>query len=143
MSKNNRFIGQFGENIAAGYINDNGSSIIYRNYKCRYGEIDIISTSGKDLVFTEVKTRQNISYGYPFESVTENKIKKIKKTAQYFLINADLIQDHQYNLRFNIISILISDELAAAVLAQENENPIDISNLRIGLDYKLEQINDI
>ena len=55
MSKNNKLIGQFGEKIAARFIARNGSSVICRNYSCRYGEIDIISTSGPDLVFTEVK----------------------------------------------------------------------------------------
>ena len=143
MSKNNKLIGQFGEKIAACFIVDNGNSIICRNYKCRYGEIDIISTAGKDLVFTEVKTRQNINYGYSFESVTESKIKKIKKASQYFLLNESLLQNYQYNLRFNIISIIISGELTAAVLVQKDKNPIDISILKIGSDYELEQITDI
>ena len=143
MSTNNKLIGQFGEKVAAFFITDNGNSIIFRNYKCRYGEIDIISTSGSDLVFTEVKTRLNINFGYPFESVTESKIKKIKKTSQYFLLNENLLQNHQYNLRFNIISIIISRELAAAILAQKEGKLIDISILKIGSDYELEQITDI
>ncbi len=143
MSKNNKLIGQFGEKIAAFFIVCSGSSVIYRNYTCRYGEIDIISTSGKDLEFTEVKTRQNKNFGFPFESVTESKIKKIKKAAQYFLLNEKLPRNHQYNLRFNIISIIISGELSAAVLAEKYTSPIDISVLKTGTDYELEQITDI
>jgi len=143
MSKNNKLIGHFGERIAACFIISNGSSVIYRNYTCRYGEIDIISTSGKDLVFTEVKTRQNKNFGFPFESVTESKIKKIKKAAQYFLLNEKLPSNYQYNLRFNIVSIIISGDLSAAVLAEENTSPIEISALKTGTDYELEQITDI
>jgi putative endonuclease len=143
MSTNNKLIGQFGERIAACFIVDSGSSIICRNYKCRYGEIDIISASGNDLVFTEVKTRQNINYGYPFESVTDGKIKKIKKVSQYFMLTEKLIHNYEYNLKFNIISIIISGELTAAVLAQKDNNPIDISTLKIGSDYELEQVTDI
>jgi putative endonuclease len=143
MSANNKLIGQFGEKIAACFITDSGSSIICRNYKCRYGEIDIISISGKDIIFTEVKTRNNINFGYPFESVNESKIKKIKNTSQYFLLNENLSQNYEYNLRFNIISIVISGELTAAVLAQKDKNPIDIGTLKIGSDYELEQITDI
>jgi putative endonuclease len=143
MSTNNRLIGQFGEKIAASFIVNNGSSIICRNYKCIYGEIDIISASKKDIVFTEVKTRQNINYGYPFESVTESKVKKIKKASQYFLLNENSVQNHKYNLRFDIISIIISSELAIAVLAEDNKNIIDISRLINGTDYELDQITDI
>ena len=143
MSTNNKLIGQFGERIAACFIVDNGSSIICRNYKCRYGEIDIISASGNDLVFTEVKTRRNMNYGYPFESVTCDKIKKIKKAIQYFMLTEKLIQNYEYSLKFNIISIMISGELTAAILAQEDNSPIDISTLKIGSDYELEQITDI
>jgi putative endonuclease len=143
MSKNNKIIGQFGERIAACFITDNGNTIIYKNYKCKYGEIDIISTSRKDLVFTEVKTRQNINYGYPFEAVTESKLKKIKKASQYFLLNENSYQNHKYNLRFDIISIIISNELATAVLAENNKNLIDVSSLKNGSDYELDQITDI
>ncbi|MHB1252543.1 MAG: YraN family protein [Candidatus Humimicrobiaceae bacterium] len=143
MSTNNRSIGQFGEKIAAGFIVNSGNTIICRNYKCKYGEIDIISASKKDIVFTEVKTRQNINYGYPFESVTEGKLKKIKKVSQYFLLNKNLFQNHKYNLRFDIISIIISSDLAAAILAQNNKNIIDVSSLIKGTDYELDQITDI
>jgi putative endonuclease len=143
MSKNNKIIGQFGERIAAGFITDNGNTIVCRNFKCRYGEIDIISTKKNDIVFTEVKTRKNMNYGYPFESVSDSKVKKIKKSSQYFLLNENLFQINNYNLRFEIISIIISNELAEAVLAQENGNLIDISSLISGSDYELEKITDI
>lgn len=143
MSKNNKLIGQFGEILAASLITNKGDTIIYRNYKCKYGEIDIISTSGEDLIFTEVKTRQNINYGYPFESVTEGKLKKIKKASQYFLLNEDLFQNNKNNLRFDVISIIISSDLAAAILAQNNKNIIDVSSLIKGTDYELDQVTDI
>ena len=143
MSKNNKLIGQFGEKIAACFITNSGNTIIYKNYKCKYGEIDIISTSKIDLVFTEVKTRQNINYGFPFESVTESKLKKIKKASQYFLLNENLFQNYKLNLRLDIISIIISSELAIAILAENNQNFIDVSRLVSGADYELEQITDI
>lgn len=143
MPTNNRLIGQFGEKLAAGFISGKGNTIICKNYRCRYGEIDIISTSRNYLIFTEVKTRQNSNYGYPFESVTEDKLKKIKKVSQYFLLNKNLFQNHKYNLKFDIISIIISSDLAAAILAQNNKNIIDVSSLIKGTDYELDQITDI
>lgn len=143
MPMNNRLIGQFGEKIAAGFIAGKGNTIICKNYRCRYGEIDIISTSGDCLIFTEVKTRQNINYGYPFESVTESKLKRIRKISQYFVLTNDLFQNRKCNLRFDIISIIISNELASAVLSRNNNDIIDTGSLINGIDYELDQITDI
>ena len=143
MPINNKLIGQFGEKIAAGFITGKGNTIICKNYRCRYGEIDIISTSRDYLIFTEVKTRQNINYGYPFESVTESKLKRIRKISQYFVLNNDLFQNRKCNLRFDIISIIISNELASAVLSRNNNDIIDTGSLINGIDYELDQITDI
>ena len=143
MPINNRLIGQFGEKIAAGFIISMGNTIVCQNYRCSFGEIDIISRSKKEYIFTEVKTRKNTDYGYPFESVSESKIKKIKKASRHFMTCKGLSQNHGYNLRFDVISILISYELAAAVLSQSTTNTIEINSLIMGTDYELEQITDI
>jgi putative endonuclease len=95
------------------------------------------------LIFTEVKTRQNINYGYPFESVTESKLKRIRKISQYFVLNNDLFQNRKCSLRFDIISIIISNELASAILSRNNNGIIDTGSLINGIDYELDQITDI
>jgi len=143
MTINNRLIGQFGETIAASSIIERGDTIVSKNYRCRYGEIDIISTSGMYLVFTEVKTRQNIQYGHPLESVDNNKLKKIKKASQYFLLSQNLYQEQKYSLRFDVISIIISSDLSTAVLSQSNKNIIDVNCLINGTDYELDLVSDI
>lgn len=140
MSKNNKIIGKTGEEIAVNYYKNSGAVIHFKNYKCRYGEIDIIAGSGRDLIFAEVKTRENINYGYPFEAVTESKLNKIKKASQYFLLNENSFEKHNYNLRFDVISIILSKELAVAILAEEDLDPIDINKLRNGIDYNLKHI---
>ena len=143
MSKNNKIIGKFGEKIAALYLENLNYEIVYKNFKCRYGEVDIITILGQDLIFVEVKTRHNTNYGFPFESVNEIKLEKIKKISQYFLLEENYFEKNNFNIRFDIISIIISKELMSAILIEKDINPIIISNLKEGIDFSLEHIKNI
>lgn len=82
-------IGRWGENIAAAYLEEKGYSIIGRNYSTREGEIDLIALiedRGEDiLVFVEVKTRTNQKLGYPEESFTDKKWKRMMRTIERYL----------------------------------------------------------
>jgi putative endonuclease len=64
-----------------------GYSILATNYRCRWGEIDIVAREGDELVFLEVRTRSSSSYGGPEESVTRAKVRRLVATAQYYLQN--------------------------------------------------------
>ena len=75
--------------------------------------------------------------------MTESKLKRIRKISQYFVLNNDLFQNRKCNLRFDIISIIISNELASAVLSRNNNDIIDTGSLINGIDYELDQITDI
>lgn len=95
-------IGQNGENIAEDYLKNEGYSIITRNFRTNYGEIDIIARDKNEIVFIEVKTRSNLKYGNPSEAVNQNKQKHIKMVAKYY------IHMHQlYNcyIRFDVIEV--------------------------------------
>ena len=83
---------------------EEGYSILDRNYRNRYGEIDIIAKKGRNLIFTEVKTRTNLKYGDPLETVNKLKIARIKKVASLYLTYCKL---STYNPSFNVISIII------------------------------------
>ena len=78
-------IGKIGEALASKYLQDNGYKIIERNFKCRQGEIDIITEYKEELIFIEVKTRTNLKYGKPIEAVNQIKEKHIKKATSYYL----------------------------------------------------------
>jgi len=86
-------VGELGENIAARYLANSGYAILEKNYTCKFGEIDIIAKKGMVIAFVEVKTRTNISCGYPEEAVNKYKIKKIKNTANFFIVNNKPLQD--------------------------------------------------
>lgn len=80
-----RELGLLGEALAAGILKSKGYHIIAKNYTCPYGEIDIIAVRGREIAFTEVKTRTSEVYGRPAEAVDYRKRQHIKNAARYFL----------------------------------------------------------
>ena len=77
--------GVLGENYAADFLKGKGYGILRRNYRSRFGEIDIIAENGRYILFIEVKTRTAGSMVSPFEAVTRSKQRKIIKTAMCYL----------------------------------------------------------
>ena len=105
--KNNKELGSWGEKRASEYLIENGYVIIESNYRTNMGEIDIIALNKDFLVFVEVKTRRNSFFGPPQAAVGYSKQKKIKNIALYYLLNSEY---RKYDLRFDVISILYSNE---------------------------------
>ena len=99
-------LGNFGEEIAVKYLEENQYKIVERNFYCKQGEIDIIAEDEKEIVFIEVKTRSNIKFGKPSESVNQIKQKHIYNSAKYFLYKIRLLD---IPVRFDVIEILISN----------------------------------
>lgn len=98
MNKGN--IGSWGEEIACNYIIKNGMAVISRNYRSKFGEIDIIARDDNCIVFIEVKTRKNNLYGNASEYVTRKKQEKIILTAQEY-IGSDIDTE----MRFDVIEV--------------------------------------
>ena len=96
-------LGERGEDFASRYLKKKGYKVIARNYKTRLGEIDIIAEQDNVVVFVEVKTRSNISFGYPFEAVNQKKRQKLKKVALLYLKKCP----RHYTARFDILSITL------------------------------------
>jgi len=88
--------GSFGEKEAEKYLTKIGYSILYRNFRSRFGEIDIIAKNGGQVVFVEVKTRTQEMFGTPLEAITPQKIRKIIKTAQYYILRNN-ISDYRFD----------------------------------------------
>jgi putative endonuclease len=78
-------LGEKGEELAREYLKKHGYKIIEQNYKTPFGEIDVIAQENNILVFIEVKTRESIEFGLPFESVTRRKRRKIANVALSYL----------------------------------------------------------
>jgi putative endonuclease len=94
-------LGDKGEGLAVKFLKKKGYKIITQNYKTRIGEIDIIAREGDTLVFVEVKTRESIAYGKPFEAVNYFKKRKIANVALLYLKKLEEIPP----CRFDVVSI--------------------------------------
>ena len=95
-------LGAKGEEVAVSYLKSRGYRIVERNYRIRFGEIDIIAEQGDDLVFIEVKTRSGTLFGSPFESVTKQKQKQLSKVALEYMSKQDC---HERPARFDVVGI--------------------------------------
>jgi putative endonuclease len=73
MTNSRQTLGRWGEDLAAKYLAGRGYTIVERNLRTAYGEIDIIARQAEVTVFVEVKTRTSTAYGYPEESITAKK----------------------------------------------------------------------
>ena len=79
-------LGDKGEDVAANYLQNNGYTILARNFRYgRFAEVDIIAEFDRTIVFVEVKTRHSDKYGRPAEAVSVVKQNKIIKAAMRFL----------------------------------------------------------
>ncbi len=97
----NRTKGSWGEERAARYLRLRAYRILERNYRCRLGEIDLIASRGRFLVFAEVKLRKSDRFAEAREFVTRAKQERILATAQIWM------QEHETTLqpRFDVIEI--------------------------------------
>lgn len=77
--------GEQAERIAAEYLQRRGLSLLERNYRCRYGEIDLIMQDGASLVFVEVRLRSRAEYGGAAASIDGLKQGKLLRAAQHYL----------------------------------------------------------
>ena len=82
--------GKWGEDKAADFLIGKGYSIIERNFRCRWGEIDIIAERAGVIHFVEVKTRTSERFGSPLESITYEKMHHIMRSAQYYIHSKSL-----------------------------------------------------
>jgi len=94
--------GKRGEEIAVEYLMKAGYRIMDRNYRCLFGEIDIVARDQDNIVFVEVKSRKSEEFGDPQLSVGLNKQKKISKISLNYIKEKHL---HQCNARFDVVAI--------------------------------------
>ena len=77
--------GDWGEALVEKYLSERGCRIVEKEWRCRFGEIDLIAEQEGALLFVEVKLRTNLRYGMPRESVTAKKQEKLRSAALLYL----------------------------------------------------------
>ncbi len=83
-------LGQRGEAMARSFLQERGYRILESNYRCRFGEIDIVAQDGDQTVFVEVRTRLSTAYGTPEESLTSAKQRHLLAASQEYLQRHDM-----------------------------------------------------
>ncbi len=78
-------IGRWGEQLAADFLIQHGYSIIGRNLRTPFGEIDLVARRVDMTVFVEVKTRTSLSYGLPEEAITAKKKAHMQAAAEAYI----------------------------------------------------------
>ena len=77
--------GRAAERLAECYLRKQGVLILERNWRCRFGEIDLIAREGDTLLFVEVRLRSALYYGGAAASIDHYKQKKLQITALCYL----------------------------------------------------------
>ena len=95
--------GMLGEQYAAEQLRKKGYQIVAANFRCRFGEIDIIAQNKTTIAFVEVKTRTEGALYSPREAVDYFKQQKCVKTAQFYLVN----NPSELQPRFDVSEILL------------------------------------
>jgi putative endonuclease len=103
--KSTTTIGKEGENIAAAWLISHGYTLVARNYRKRFGEVDIIASHDGYLVFIEVKTRASNRYGSPLEAVTVKKQRQLSRIAIDYLTRNKLLDTQ---CRFDVVSVILA-----------------------------------
>jgi putative endonuclease len=80
-------LGALGEELAVEYLVGLGLVVLARNWRCRYGELDVIAAdvSARTAVFVEVKTRTSDQFGGWVQAVTGNKVRRLRRLAGLWL----------------------------------------------------------
>lgn len=84
-------IGALGEQLAVDYLSSRGLRVLTRNWRCRYGELDVVAAddAASTVVFVEVKTRTTDQFGGVSEAVTPMKLRRLRRLAGLWLAAQD------------------------------------------------------
>jgi putative endonuclease len=109
MKSRRQATGNHWEEIAAQLLVAEGLTILYRSYRCRVGELDLICDDGGGLVIVEVRARRSGTYATAAETVDRNKQRKILRAARHLLMTHP--EWHDRSLRFDVVA---ADDIAGA-----------------------------
>lgn len=94
-------LGRKGERMARRYLKRQGWKIVEKNYKCPFGEVDIVANKGGVTAFIEVKTRSDDGYGAPSQAVDVRRQSRYIRAAKYYFIGRPM----DCTLRFDVIEV--------------------------------------
>lgn len=102
---NTRRIGDKGEDLVVELLKSRGFEILDRNFRMKFGELDIVAMRGRCVHFVEVKARWSSGYGHPAESVIRRKQQTIRKLADCYIRMKNL---QGYDVSFDVAELEIN-----------------------------------
>jgi putative endonuclease len=102
MTLRRKRLGAEGERAAESLLRREGYRVLARNYRCPLGEIDLVALDGETVVFVEVKTRTDESFGDPLEAVGARKQRQVARVAEYYLGEHRLAEREA---RFDVVGV--------------------------------------
>ena len=105
-------VGRYGEDVAARYLTEGGWDVLARNWRCAWGELDIVAVDGDEMVAVEVKTRRSAAFGSPQEAVTHEKLARLRRLAAAWL---DQQPRRFAGVRVDVIAVTVPRAGAARV----------------------------
>jgi putative endonuclease len=105
MTATRKHLGRQGEALAIDFLKKNRYTILQKNYRCVFGEIDIIALKKNVLSFIEVKARTSVRFGLPQEAITARKQRKISRVALEFM-QRYRVEDKQ--ARFDVVAVQLT-----------------------------------
>ena len=120
MSNARQRLGAVGEAMACAALELRGYRIVERNYRTRSGEIDIVSMDGDTVVFVEVKTKSDGSFGDPVEEVTPQKQRQLVSMGEFY---STYCCPPKTPCRFDVVTIDFSVEPPNITIYQDAFRP--------------------
>ncbi len=101
--RNRAEVGRAGEDVAANHLRQLGYAVEECNWRCRFGELDLIARDGETLVFVEVRSRTNPTrYGSAVEAVTPRKCRQVREVATVYLKQR---KGAPLSVRFDVVAV--------------------------------------
>jgi putative endonuclease len=104
MANTRKELGLRGENAACEFLQRQGLKLLERNWRCSYGEVDIVALDKSTLVFCEVKTRKSLESGMPEEAIDWRKQERYTKIARVFLKRHKI---KHTQIRFDVVTLCV------------------------------------
>jgi putative endonuclease len=95
--------GEIAERQALGFLQKKGLHLVASNYRCRFGELDLIMSDGEHLIVVEIRYRRHLGFVSPMESITLAKRGRIARSTLHFMQRSADYRDHP--VRFDVISV--------------------------------------
>ena len=116
-------LGAWGEDRAAALLEQEGYRIRTRNFRCRFGEIDLIAEKENVLAFVEVKLRKSSRHGEAREFVTASNQQRLRTTASFYLAGHAWAQARQP--RFDVLEVYAPQGTTGLVTINHLENAFE------------------